>query len=412
MPQKYLSRGIVQILFALLYLRLLGAVIDTFGFDIASRATTFLLVGFVLFAFLLSLRWPREFSNWLTGWFIVIAACIFSMYANNLLAETSAWSFIVQMALYVCFLPVFFLMAQSEPRFVLRHADMFIKVFILVGLLVSFYQIATGNVFITRTAAAAERVYGTAGHPVSFSLQMTSAIVILEVVRQRLGRPVPWVFYGMALLTILLTQSRTAWLVVALIAVFYGISRMGSAMKPIYLVGLAVVALGVVQFTGRFDDLSTLPQFFENTDFEADSYQYKYVNNSMEWRIANWALGFNAGMLKPFLGYGPGQATSVSMFDLQMHNVFLEMFVQIGVLGLFGFCLMLVGHFPMFKMIQSQGATKRLTKVYLGVLLLAATFGTSMIYQTITILFYLMALGLACASPPALPVRKVQPGTT
>lgn len=404
---QLLSRGAIQAMFALLYLRILGALIDTLGYDVASKATTFLIVGFVFIAFLLMLRWPREFSLWLLGWFVVIGACFVSMFANDLLSNAQAWSFIVQMALYTCFLPVFFLMAQSEPRFVLRHADMFIKFFIVVGLLASLYQIASGNVFVTQTAAATERVYGTAGHPVSFSLQLTSAVVILEVVRQRLNKPLPWLFYGIALFTIVLTQSRTAWLVVALIGVFYGISRVGSTMKPIYLLILAVFAVAVVHFTGRFDDLSTLPQFFENTDFEADSYQYQYVNNSLEWRIANWALSLNAALLKPLLGYGPGQTTSVSLFDLQMHNVMLEIFVQLGFIGLLGFCLMLFGHFPILRMITSQGGIKRLTAVYLGVLLLAATFGTSMIYQTVTIIFYLMALGLACAKPPPTTARHL-----
>ena len=383
------------LLLALLYSRLMASVADGIGIRGLTQVTTLMILGFVVVFLLRQPSWPRHISLWLAGWTMMLMAGAVSMGMNNVLSSSDAWQFQIQICLYVFFLPVLISLLHSYPTLMMRGLYTFLRWFLILGFILALYQIGTGHLF------KGERIYGLAAHPVSYGLQVVVALTLLELIRLRLGRRLPWATIILALISLYLTKSRTAWLLMSLILMFYGGAYFKFGLRNTFYILLATLFTGVALWSGRFSDLSSVPAFLTNTDFESQSYDYRYIDNSFSWRIWSWVQSSRDVLERPLFGYGPGQTTEVSDFGLAMHNILLEILVQVGFVGFLGFVLMLLGHIPMLQRLQRKTPARKLVGAFLLFFFFAATFGASMIYQTMTILLYLMILGVICTlSPP------------
>lgn len=132
---------------------------------------------------------------------------------------------------------------------------------------------------------------------------------------------------GFAMLGIVLSFSRIAFIATAFIlAVLY--FRL-PAKERIALASLAVVIVLIFssQLIARiFYGFST-----ESPDFD--------INAISAGRVADiWIPGFNQFLEKPFLGYGIGMLVSTRLgFNIIAHNSYLELVLDIGLLGLLVF---------------------------------------------------------------------------
>lgn len=383
------------VLITLLYLRLMGAVMDSFGAGVGSRATTLCILAFIVLHFANAPTWRRSSGLWLFGWSIVCAASVGSIVMNDLSSTFSAWSFVIQVSLYALFLPVVVNIIQTNPRYMMEQLAGFTKAFLIVGFLLSVYQIGSGNAFVSVTEAAVRRAYGTAAHPVSYGLQVICALVLLELIRLRLKLPFSKMVFLVALISLYLTQSRTAWVFGGLLFIIYGGRRIQGMGRVLYYVAIAVILGVAATASDRFSDLSSLPTFLAQTDFSSDTYDFRYVDNSVAWRISSWVLSLKLAAQAPFLGFGPGQAAEVSYFGLSMHNIFLEFQIQTGLIGLLGFIILLGGNVSMMRVLAKKTLERSLVQAYLFLLLVSASFGASLIYQTMTVFFYILILAVS-----------------
>ena len=282
--------------------------------------------------------------------------------------------------------------------------------FVLLGAGLSFWQIASGTGFVEQGRAAIQRAYGSDVHPVSFAIQITAALVALEILRLRLNRRaglVHWLLMVAGAAALYLTYARTAWLM-ALITLAALLLRHGPPARRL-LLGLGGALGGAVLVLGsqRFADLASLPQFLANFSVSDVVFDWRYVDNSASWRIVNWSYGLHQALARPLLGFGPGQSANASFFSLEMHNIFLETFFEGGVFGFLAFLLLLAGLARMHR--RLPGATPRdrqsrlLANAFGIALLLAVTFSTSFVDQLMSFLLYMLLLSAAATplSPPA-----------
>jgi len=252
------------------------------------------------------------------------------------------------------------------------------------------------------------RAFGSDVHPVSFAIQIVIAATGIECQRLKGGHRFGWIHAILLLLAglaLYLTFARTAW---ALAAATFGLGmflRGGiSSRLAISLLVLPTVVFALMS-SDRFADLGSLPFFWSNFSFENVVFDYRYIDNSVSWRIVNWALGYRQALELPLLGHGPGQSAAASYFNLEMHNILLESFFEGGAIGLAAFLIVIAGfakiHLSLPRETKTDRNARQLANVFGLSLFAAVVFSTSMVDQLMTVVMYLMLL--ACASAPARP---------
>jgi len=149
----------------------------------------------------------------------------------------------------------------------------------------------------------------------------------------------------------------------------------------------------------RFADLGSLPLFLSSFSIHDTVFDWRYVDNSVSWRIVHWSIGMQQALQHPWLGFGPGQSAVSSYFNLEMHNVFLEVFFEGGIIGLFALMLTLAGLLRMHRHLPVASSADRQARIIANAfglsLFFAVTFSTSFVDQLMSFLFYQILL--ACA---------------
>jgi len=286
-----------------------------------------------------------------------------------------------------------------------------IALFIITGLLLSLTQILTGTGFVAAGKITTQRAFGSDVHPVSFAVQILAAMVALEVLRvkRRLRFGLSHgVLLGLGCIALYLTYARTAW-VMALIILALAIILRGSLARRITIAAIAGAGGAIILLSSdRFTDLGSLPFFLENFSFQDAVFDWRYVDNSVSWRIVNWSYGLQQALQQPWLGFGPGQSAVSSYFNLEMHNIFLEVFFEGGFFGLGALIVTVFGLVRMHAHLPAVDAADRYARILansfgftllLAATFLAVTFSTSFVDQLMSFLLYVFIV--AAAAIPA-----------
>jgi O-antigen ligase len=146
------------------------------------------------------------------------------------------------------------------------------------------------------------------------------------------------IYYGMLILftmAIFLTGSRGA---LSSLLIFYFLF---SVKKPIFGFGIFIVILSSFAILlGFYDNLPTYWQArfdFHNVD-----------NNEIDWtsgRDQTWAFALKTINENFLLGIGPNNFGEISGFSIGVHNVFLSLLVETGIIGFSLYFLILVSIF-------------------------------------------------------------------
>ncbi|MBV1869041.1 MAG: O-antigen ligase family protein [Marinosulfonomonas sp.] len=296
----------------------------------------------------------------------------------------------------------------------LRAIRKFLIAFMIIGTCLAVTQIATGSGFVEAGNYSTQRAIGSDVHPVSFAIQMVAALIGLEVIRIKRRLPLSLghlILGSLGLLALYLTYARTAWVMLAVSAGFAIFLRASPIGRVLIAAAVTLAGVALSQMSGRFSDLSSLPFFLQNFSFADAAFDYRYVDNSVSWRIVNWSLGFQQAIEQPWLGFGAGQSATSSHFQLEMHNIFLETFFEGGIVGLLAFLLVLAGVFQLHRSLPRATPADRHARLLANgfglSLLLAVTFSTSFVDQLMSVLLYLLMLSATC-----VPAANDQPAAS
>ncbi|MFA5127473.1 MAG: O-antigen ligase family protein [Patescibacteria group bacterium] len=162
------------------------------------------------------------------------------------------------------------------------------------------------------------------------------------------------VIVGMSLagLALVVSLVRHLWLAVPTVLIFWIIflPTMRRRLKFLILIGIVGALTAVLTFifiySGRVIHGSNAGQTFANTS-EVLSQRTDIENvtsgndSSFSWRLAVWKVGFSAWLTHPFFGLGLGHRITGLInnwpFDIalrEIHNDYLAMLYQMGVVGL------------------------------------------------------------------------------
>ena len=386
-------------------MRWLAGIVENYAFAAISEAAAIVMLAGLAVLTLLRMRLATSSVLFVAGVLAWIFTGALSVAANPLSDRTEAAALITLLLLYGLFTNAATTHLQTQSSLI--PINRFLRAFIALGAALSVAQVASGTGFIDAGRDHLQRAFGSDVHPVSFAIQMVAALVALEIVRAKRAvrfRAVHLALLAIGAVALYLTFARTAWVMANLTVGYVLIMRGSLARRMIAFAAMATIGGALLSQSQRFADLGSLPLFFANFSVQDVVFDWRYVDNSVSWRIVNWSYGFQQAMEQPFFGFGPGQSATASYFNLEMHNIFLEMLFEGGIFGLAALLLTLAGLVRMHTRLPRATPADRYARALangFGIsLLLAITFSTSFVDQLMSFLLYMILLTVAAV--PAL----------
>jgi putative inorganic carbon (HCO3(-)) transporter len=268
-------------------------------------------------------QWLRPSApvQWLT--FFVFACLLSSLSASEPLTSMTSSLKVASGAMMFAVLDQY--LGQYPGR--VRHVVNAVFASLALPAVIGFYQVVTdaGN----HDVAGVNRVYATFAHPTSLSeylIMVLSLAVPLFIVQRRSKNA--WVLLSIvaiALMLVLSTYTRTAWLAVIACAIYVGI-RLNRRILVWLVAGAVFLAVVAPSVVGRFSDLSN------------ESAGPDIPANSLDWRVQYWGTLLELSEEQRLTGIGFDMAEVVTPDKLEPHNIYVEAVVETGVLGLVALC--------------------------------------------------------------------------
>ncbi len=188
------------------------------------------------------------------------------------------------------------------------------------------------------------RLFGTFSHPNIFAFYLVTVLsVCFFVIKSSLFsdeikfRRHCFIIMLMALICILGTKTRSAWIVIAMLVFIWGVFQEKKYLVYLFLV--AILALMIPSVNERVFDL------FQGNDTDAFLNDYEKLN-SLAWRKVIWAGALDKYWEQPFFGFGYESFTTYSghffLIDKEgegagAHNSYVQLLFELGVVGLLAF---------------------------------------------------------------------------
>ncbi len=402
---KPVAKTGATVVIGLLFIRWSAGILENFGMAMLSEIAALAMLGALALLLLQRMRIAADVRLFCIGIVAWIISGAISFVANP---DTDLQATIALLSLLL----LYGLFANAAATYLRGSTSLllisrFVTLFIAVGFVLSLLQILSGTGFVEAGNFRTQRAFGSDVHPVSFAIQVLTAMVVLEIAR--LKQRAKFTLIHIALLVFgavarYLTYARTAW-VMALMICAAIIILQGPLWQRLLKSALACVFATVfLTFSDRFADLSSLPMFLENFSIHDVSFDWRYIDNSVSWRVVNWSYGLQQALEQPWLGFGPGQSTVSSYFNLEMHNIFLKVFFEGGLFGLTALVLTLGGlvrlHRSIPNILPSDRRAALLANSFGLSLLLAVTFSTSFVDQLVSFLLYILLISTAASRGP------------
>lgn len=208
-----------------------------------------------------------------------------------------------------------------------RRRDVVPWLIVLLGssvlpIVMGYYQLVTGAGL--GQAGGTARVIGTFVHPNPYASYLISVILMSAVVAMRSHgrlRRAAMVVVVAALPLVGFTYTRIAW--IALIA---GILYLGAKLD--YRLVLGIVAMGILAVAASPSILARITDVTDPTEIYNGA-----PSNSMEWRLQYWQELLPLNGDSPLTGIGLEVTQRVTDAELQPHNTFIQVYVEMGLLG-------------------------------------------------------------------------------
>lgn len=254
---------------------------------------------------------------------------------------------------------------------------------------VALVQLATGTGNLETTGIV--RIHGTAVHPTPFAgyLALVAVAVLMYTNWSSLRAKL---LGGGALavlcLLILLTYTRSAWLALLLAVVYIALRT-----RPVILIPLIVGVIAIYSYVPgvqtRVDELRGIAHA-------------RAEDNSLAWRLEYWTrlveAGGRASARNAITGSGLHYVHDTDDSSLQPHNIFVQAYVELGVLGLASLIGVILGYAVHVRQARrnAQDALARQAATALaavGIVLLIQGMASNVLTQPM-LYWYAAAVGL------------------
>lgn len=196
----------------------------------------------------------------------------------------------------------------------------------LVPLAVGWIQWAGGDVTGTRTDIG--RIRSTFVHPNPFATYLVLVILLAVSVATAVHGRRRWMLTGYVLALggmLVVTYNRSGWIAITVGLLYVGFRRSRWIIAG-FVAALLLVPVAFPQVLDRLADLGET----EDAAYIPDD----VPANSFEWRLQYWESLVPMANESPVTGLGPQVIVNTRPEELEPHNVFVQVYVEIGLLGL------------------------------------------------------------------------------
>lgn len=192
------------------------------------------------------------------------------------------------------------------------------------------------------------RLFSTFNHPNVFAFYLVTIVSVCffvvksaVFVQERKFRQICWIVLLFSLVCILGTKTRSAWAVIALLILIYGIFKERKYL--VYLLLATMLAMMIPSIQERILNL------FQGNSADDLINNYEALN-SYAWRQIIWAGAIEKYWEQPFLGFGYESFTFYSSeffviesdYGAGAHNTYVQLLFEIGIIGLLAFLWLLI----------------------------------------------------------------------
>ncbi|MGA0568899.1 O-antigen ligase family protein [Rathayibacter sp. KR2-224] len=192
------------------------------------------------------------------------------------------------------------------------------------------------------------KIQGIVGNSDILGMITLFALIVfgIQLADRVVNRTAGIVWFVLAALTFLLTRSSTvivalAFVVLVLLFVWWARSVRQSKRVPVYVTATAVVVVGVGSLTLFWGTVTKLLGKTSDLTGRTDIWE-KVIHLAQERPVVGWGwISYWAPWVEPFKGL----AIRNKVEYLQAHNAYLDVWLQLGILGLVIFALLVVTTF-------------------------------------------------------------------
>jgi O-antigen ligase len=272
---------------------------------------------------LVALLWlfvQRRAGEWVPSSGTVIAlACFVGAVAVSVVTSTLRMSSAAAALEILAGMTMFVVMEQLLTRRLDR-----VRVMFRVLLISAAFPLTLG--LIQMMGSGVDRVKGSFVHPSPFGTFLVAMMLFtlsLATAQRGRRRVVLLVLFALMAVVLVGTAHRGGWIALVVGVMYLGFRR-SRWILPIVVAGLVVAFAAVPSVSERFSDLG-----------EQEVWLPEGVpRNSWEWRVQYWERIIPTASESPITGIGPGVVLETQPDEREPHNVAVQAYVEIGLLGL------------------------------------------------------------------------------
>lgn len=288
----------------------------------------------------------------------------------------------------------------------------FIKVVIVSSIIpisVGYFQLLNGAGLYTNPGFE-NRIAGTFGHPNVlgyFLLIILSLMIYLffekDIIKKTIYRYIFTIYAFLLMILLISTFTRGAW--IGLFILLAGVSIIKFPKKTFIYTAIFIPILGV--FMSLYVWLQQTI-WYELTPIEDIPVIARVVglfsgdpSDSIIWRQVMWSDMYDKALTRPILGFGTGtieiiveEVRGVALGALEVHNDYIRIFVELGIIGLITYILFILSIFySLIIRIKSRQDTLFLVMSFIVLAIYLSSIWDNLLRQTAVMWMFFAILG-------------------
>jgi O-antigen ligase len=207
-----------------------------------------------------------------------------------------------------------------------------------IPLTVGFYQAVTGT-GDTLATVGQNRIFGTLGYPNVFAEYLSVFLAVSLAWHRNSPSLSKKVLIALLLGVLFLTYSVGGLVAAALIIALHFWRTKNFKLLFVGAAFFAIFAFASTNWQTRFEQLAQMEL--------KEEIQTGQITNSFSWRVLHWYILWQHAKEHPIMGWGYLTTEKISPWKTEQgqgynaHNEFLRLFLETGVVGLFGYFIFL-----------------------------------------------------------------------
>lgn len=196
---------------------------------------------------------------------------------------------------------------------------------------------------------SASRINGTFGHPNAFATFLVLFVGLTCWRFEHARRSWPWLLLlSLLIFFVVSTKALVGLPMVAIVVLLFFASK----LTPSKLIGSGLLILATIFLFAssefgreRIASLMETPLLNPDIDISRAILMRYYIDNSFNWRLAQWTALLDVWKDSPVLGFGLSSVPRLTVLQNSAHNDYIRALIEGGIVGLIVYLFFLLANF-------------------------------------------------------------------